>query len=357
MKKSKILMLVALCFMVAGLVVGGISYIFGGRPGFYINASGIHAANSKENNSVYTLEKTEVEAFTKLDISVSYADIRLIPADGYYVEYSLADRGNKPSYGVTDKTFKLKEYEGKTENSFINFFSFGEVNFFTISTDNYYVNLYVPKDVYFDWVHLSNNSGNMKLYNISAKELVLNMDFGNLDMENFEGDSMEARLGSGNMTAGTINTQSLTVENNFGNITCDEATAKTATFSLNSGRLKVGVLKADTMHVDNDFGDVIFDELVNSSGEVNLGSGSFEAGNAVLKIINIDNSFGDVDIRLKDGPDNYSFDLKTDFGDVKVRDRSKDGKANMGSSYAVDKNDDTNIEIYCSSGSIDISKE
>lgn len=358
MKKSKIFVMIALCFMAMGLVVGGLGFILGGRPGFYINASGIHAANSNDPDSVRILEKTELNAFTKLDIQVSFADIRIIPADSYYLEYRLMDHGKEPAYGVKDNTLKLTEFEEKGTNSFFNFFTSSGVNFFSInSSDSFYVNLYVPQDVYFEWVHLSNNSGNMKLDNISAKELVLDLSFGNLDMENFEGDTFEATLSSGNVTAGAINCQSVNIVNSFGNISIDKIKADTADITLSSGNLYTENMDAKTLTVQNSFGEVTFDTLINSSGEISLSSGNFEAGNAVLGFIDIDNSFGDVDIRLKDSPDQYSLNLGTDFGDVRLKDGSKKGRENVGSSYVADRNDDNEINVYCSSGDITISQE
>lgn len=357
MKKSKIFVVIALCFMAMGLLVGGLGYILGGRPGFYINSRGIHAANSNDSNSVYTLEKTELNAFTKLDVTVGFADIRLVPSDGYYLEYRLMAVGKEPTYGVKDNTFKLTEFEEKRTNSFFNFFTNSGMNFFTINSERYYVNLYVPEDVYFEWVHLSNSSGNVKLDTLLAKELVLNLSFGNLDMEDFEGDTFEASLSSGNITGGSIRGKDVTIVNSFGNINCESITADTAEITLSSGNLKSDVLDAKTLNVINSFGEVTFDTLINSNGEISLSSGDFEAGNAVLGFIDIENSFGDVDIRLKDDPEKYSFNLETDFGDVRLKDGGKKGKANVGSSYVADRNDDNEIKVYCSSGNITISKE
>lgn len=355
MSRSKKLIVVALACMAAGLVIGGIGFIFGGRPGFYVNASGIHPASSTSTKDYETLEKTKVGAFTSIDIELNNATVKLIPSDGYYLEYRLlkADNG-KQTYTVSDDTFTFKGNEGRSNKTFLNFFSTGPV--FFGNSESCYFNLYVPEDVYFEHVNIFSASGDVSLCDLKAGELILDLSFGNLQLQKAVADTMDMTLSSGNMDAVSIEAKRLNIEDYFGNITSDSITAGTADISLNSGDLEVENMDCDTLTLNDSFGNITFETFVNQSAEITLNSGDFEAGNAKLVNVDIDDSFGNVEIRFADSLDKYSLDLKTNFGKVYLDGGSWSG-SNMGEQFISDKGQDNMIVIRCSSGDIELTEE
>lgn len=354
MSKSKKLIVIALACMAAGLVIGGIGFILGGRPGFYVNASGIHPASGTAKEDYESLEKTKVDPFTSIDLELNNATVKLIPSDGYYVEYRLLKIGSgEQSYKVSNDTFTFKENVGRSNVTFLNFFS-GPV--FFGNSENCYFNLYVPEDIYFDIVNIFNASGDVSLCDIRAGELTLDLSFGNLQLQKAVADNMDLTLNSGNLDAASIEAKELDIEDFFGNITSGSIKAKVADISLSSGDLDVVNMDCDTLTVEDSFGNISFETFVNESSEISLSSGDFEAGNARLVNVSIDDSFGSVEICFADSLDQYSLDLKTDFGKVSLDGGQWSGN-DMGAQFTSDKGEDNLIEVRCSSGDIKLTEE
>ena len=69
----------------AGAVLLILGLLLGGRPGFYIDKSGIHTANESGADSPYIQEKMKLDEFSTIDITIQYADLEIIPSDGYYI--------------------------------------------------------------------------------------------------------------------------------------------------------------------------------------------------------------------------------------------------------------------------------
>lgn len=355
MSRNKKLIIIALACMAAGLVIGGVGFILGGRPGFYVNASGIHPANSTSSRDYEALEKTKVDPFTSIDVELNNATMKLIPSDDYYVEYRLlkADNGEQ-TYTVADDKFTFKENKGRSNVTYINFFSTGP-SFFGNSQSCYF-NLYVPQDVYFKTVTIFNASGDVSLCDMKAGALTLDLSFGNLQLQTAAADTMDITLSSGDLNAVSMNAKRLNIEDFFGNIKSGSITAETADISLSSGNLDVVTMDCGTLTLNDSFGNVTFDTFVNQSADISLNSGDFEAGNAKLVDVDIDDSFGNVEISFADSLDKYSLDLKTDFGSVSL-DGGRWSSKDMGEQFISDKDTDNMIKIRCSSGDIDLKEE
>ena len=162
-----------------------------------ILCSGIIIASGIQNDSPasvrrekypepHVLKKTKLEEFSEISICLNYAEVSILPSDGFYLEYSLDGKCSKPDYGVSDGKFHFQE--GQTQNPYrisLNLFH-GPVY-----QEPFYMNLYVPKEQYFDLIHMSIESGNLEIDQLNAKKADLFLTYGNLNLGAFTGDTLE----------------------------------------------------------------------------------------------------------------------------------------------------------------------
>lgn len=179
MKKStkKILMISGLMLAV-GFVITCIAYFCGGRPGFRIDKNGISPYS--ERRAPYVMEKTAIDAFDKVDLSVSYTDIEIKDSgdDKYYLEYYLDGDSQEPEYSVHNRTLQFLEKSA----SYVG--AFGLIHGGTETyIDTYQVTLYVPKKQLLDSVILDNEYGDVTLSGINTKSIDFNMDTGDIRLD------------------------------------------------------------------------------------------------------------------------------------------------------------------------------
>ena len=86
---------IATCLVVAGAGFLGVGYALGGSPSFAIGPEGIVNGTTSVNHS---LEKTRIDAFENVKLTVNFGDITIVPSDGYYLEYSLTGDEKGPAY-------------------------------------------------------------------------------------------------------------------------------------------------------------------------------------------------------------------------------------------------------------------
>ncbi len=191
--------------LIAGLVLGG-------RPGFYINGTGIHSARENDSSRPYVQEKMKLDGFTAIDIDINYADLEILPSDGYYIEYQLYGGNPKPVLEVKNQKLRFKE---GAPSGFMGF------NFFSISgfgTETYpcYVTLYVPADQYFTSVSLKNDDGSINMGSISAESMEIRDDYGDVRLEGYKGGRLKAYMGSGAFRADNLEADDVSISSEYG---------------------------------------------------------------------------------------------------------------------------------------------
>lgn len=314
MKNKKMIYLLASALIVAGIFFAIIGFVFGGRPGVVIGSSGITSAhNASTSHSSYTLEKTKLDPFTDFAITVDHTDVHIIESDGYYLEYHLSGSSPAPTYKVANHNFTFKE--GGDGVTFINWdFSFLSFN---KSYDDYYVNLYIPKDQHYNVVKLHN--------------------------------------GSGNITFDTLDADTLKCTSDFGDIEFAELTGGSATISQSTGNLTINKADLDFLDVDNDFGHIIFEEIACKKADFHVSSGDIDLNKADITSLKIKSDFGHVTIGLIDKLKDYDLDLRTDFGNIKLNDAAAYTDEDR-EEYESKHGNNRKLNIRCDSGDISLNE-
>lgn len=311
MKKSKKRLAIGagIC-MAAGVVVGCIGFLLGGRPGFFVDASGIHSFHS-ETYSGARLEKTKLDSFSSIHLEIPMGDIHIIPSDNYYMEYQLPAQSTDVAWEVKDDELSMNVKEKGGVIGF-NFFSWGNA-----AQDESYVNLYVPSDKVFDHIFVHADCGNVDIEKIEAKTMELVLTFGDLDIESFKGESFSAVLDLGTFRASHIASKNLTIQ--------------------------------------NDMGDVTLDALENiEKGTVTMAMGDFSCSYCKAADFKVTNDMGNVSLGMAGTPDDYTMDLATELGSVFVSGYEEDG---VGTRFLSQNKDGVALTVYNDSGDISIGFE
>lgn len=276
MKSKRKLWIISFCCIGAGIVLLSAGLTMDGRLGFYINNTGIHSARENDSQKPRVQEKMKLDPFTSIEIDINYADLKILPSDGYYIEYQL--NGGSPEPVLELKDQKLRFQEGASGgNVGFNFVSFGG---FSSEHYSYYVNLYVPSDQYFTFVKLKNDDGSMDIGSISSKSMEIRDDYGDVRMEEFKGGKLKADMGNGSFRAEH--------------------------------------LKADDFSISNDYGDCNIGTAQVKHLEAELGNGNFTMDRGHGASIDVVNQYGMVKLGLAEPFTAYKLDLETEYGSIKA---------------------------------------
>lgn len=350
MKNKNKVLIGALLLILAGVIMMGTAAIFGGRAGFYVDGTGFHAM--KSGKEPYILEKTEIDEFVNADIAINFADITVIPSDGYYLEYKLYGNSPKPEYSVQNRKLIFNEgnqHKGLNFGTQFSFFSFGNLNF---DSSSYYVNLYVPKDAYYTLVNIQNDSGKVSIDSINAETLNLTAYFGEVDLGTFKGENLKIIMDSGNMKSMDIDTEKMILKNSFGTVAGGKLTCDSADIDMDSGSFTMDSATIADLKIESAFGNVTFNSIICTKGEIELDSGSLELNNADVTKLTVNDSFGPVEINLSTQVSDYDYDLGTDFGKIVMEGYHSSGSEQ---DYETHNNKERFIKVNCDSGDIKIS--
>ncbi len=312
------------------------------------------SAPTREEIHSYVLEKTKLEDFSEASITISYANVAIIPSDGYYLEYCLDGTCEAPAYNISNGKFEFKEGAVQRKYQF-NMNPFGYPFIYYENQEPFYLNLYVPKEQYFELLSIYNDSGNVDIEQLQAKKAELTLDYGNLNLENFTGDSLSLTLDSGNVEFGTISCKEFTVYNDYGNLTGDNLSASTSVSAeLDSGNFEVQQLSTDTFSLTNNYGNTDIYSFTSANGTFSIDSGNLSLLDADFKNITVSNDYGNADLELRQAITEYNYDLFAEYGTISVNGKTLETNDDGESSYQKDNGKDRKIKIGCDSGNITI---
>lgn len=351
MKRNKILAFIAGIAILFGLACSGIIIAQGIKTGaFPVTAS----AKDRAHPYAWDLEKTKLEEFSDISISLSYCDLSILPADGYYLEFHMDGVCEEPVYDVSDGSFRFQE--GSTRQKYHrNFHFFFNPGFFSSNQEPYYVNLYVPKKQYFNLLTIASDSGNIDIGDIQAEQADITAEYGNLKADSFSGKNLVIKADSGNLEFGTITCDTLEISDEYGNISADSfEIAQSATIHLDSGNLELSKLACEQLTLSNEYGNCTVNETNIADSNITMDSGSLKLYEATLGDTEIHNEYGNTVLNLANDCLDYNYDLKAEYGSVKLDGKSMGADDDGETYYQKDNGKKNNIRITCDSGDIEI---
>lgn len=313
MKTSKkTILLLSAVFIVIGVVITIIGIALGGKPGFSIGSNGIQSASQKESDNFF-LKKTPLESFQNIDMEVAYSDIEILPSqdDNYYLEYVLKSENGKPTYQVANNTFTFRQNSTKS-------FSFDFAIFDSEYLDTH-LKLYIPNKQVIDSFHVSSDSGDVSIKQVTMNSMNLELAYGDLALNHIIGNTLNVKMDSGEMEVSNSEVKDVTAENSYGDVTFEHITADAMVLTIDSGDLEIN--------------------------------------NAKLTTLNSKNAYGDSLLHLADGIETYGCSLTTEYGDIELPTNAAPGSfrdSDSTKSYKTTSDSNKKITIYADSGDIEI---
>lgn len=273
MKNKRRIWLISFLCVGAGIVILILGLMLGGRPGFYIDGSGIHSAAENGGKRSYVKNEKELQEFTDIDIDLDYADFQIIPSDTFKIEYCL-DGTKDPVCTVKDGRLTVREADYKR------IFNFTFISPMSDDFTDSYVKLYIPENTVFDTIKILTEDGDILLPALKSDMLDLESDYGDITVKDFEGRRLFAELEDGSFSSKGI--------------------------------------KVDELKLSNEYGDIALQDVKCAYLEAGLTDGDFTADSLSSDRLEIDSEYGDVFLGLSSTVKEYDLDLSTEYGSIQV---------------------------------------
>ena len=272
-------------------VVGIIFVIVGALMGAntVVAFSKDHCISFIDDNLRWNHKDMDTEQFSNIHIEVKAAKVDVKPSTNgrYGIECSLL--GDEDSIEFINEGGNLIIRDMSSSSVFISF------SFFSFTEDNK-ITIYVPEDVYLEKITINGDAVDTNIGQIKgAEELNVNIDAGDIDMENMSIGSADI-----NIDAGDVDMQDIDI-------------SKLLKVYMDAGDLDVkGKIEAD-IDVEIDAGDVDIETGVNASYfnyKISMNVGEIDA---------FGHEKGGFEGEISGNHDGkYLMDIKVDIGDVTV---------------------------------------
>lgn len=350
MKRNKFLTAILGAAILSGVLCSGIIIATGIQKGKEVSANASSARREKYPKA-HQLEKTELAEFSEISLQLDYSNVKIIPSDGYYLEYWLDGTCKEPAYEVSDGKFRFQE--GDIQQKYqVSFHLFG----YQQKQEPFYLNLYVPEEKAFDLLAVDLESGNFEFEGLNVKKADLSLDYGNLKFDTFTGEDIAIAAESGNLTMGDVDCGSLQVRADYGNVTGSTFTVSgQADLKMESGNLELSKLAAGSLKLSDEYGNCTVDEFRVKDSWIAMESGNLKLREAALENLEADSEYGSIDLALAEDVSSHNFDVQAEYGTLIIEGKNIEADEDGIISYVkYDKEKKSNIQIRCESGNITI---
>ncbi|MDD5934253.1 MAG: DUF4097 family beta strand repeat-containing protein [Clostridiales bacterium] len=299
---------------------------------------------TEETMNHFYSDKIAIDDISKIEIESNYADFEIIASDAYYVEYSYYYINNEPKLTVNDHTLTFSDYGMNTGNYSIN------------QKEKNYFKVYVPTTNEFESVSINKSSGDCNIGTIITDQLSLTNHYGDTIVANCQVNKMETDIASGNIGIKNCKIQNLSIKNAYGGVELDSINDSlrwmdSLEVKMSSGNLELSNLFCKEMELDNSYGTNEIENCAIGKLEGEFDSGDVTLSHTLTDDISMDNSYGNINLNLIGREADYRFDIKSDYGSVKIGDSTYEGSA------LIDRGGKKSIELKVSSGDVEISFE
>lgn len=333
----------------AGAAFGGmVNGIQLGTDGFHVSAA---ALQKEDGTDGYVTKQENLEAFDSIEIDAGYADINIKESDsgGYAVSYG-SDAYMEVVCEVKNSRLVINQNHNHKTKVFNNltWFSFGS---FTVSgKHDFFIDVYVPRDVKLSEVIVKADSGSFSCSQLQADSIKLTAEYGDVHLTDIKAGDLEASLNTGDLLMEQVQGNSCKVKNEYGNITMYSVTLSgDMELDSDSGNIKWRDVAARDLAFESAYGQVNGKGVLFRNVNAVMNSGNCELENIAFDNWNMKSEYGNVELKLARPLTDYRYALETEFGKITL-----DGER-MGASYhsvLQDKEKEKAVEINCDSGNI-----
>ncbi|MBP1755386.1 MAG: hypothetical protein H6Q59_1784 [Firmicutes bacterium] len=309
----------------------------------------INATNrlDREDAKEFVVAKTEVSPITEISIHTGIAQVELIEADKFYVEIDYLYWEDEPEYSLENGKLFFDDRDCFPNSYSIDF-----------NLDNR-IKIYLPKDSHFDDINIEDASGDVSLNGFVADELDVTVSYGDFTMEEAAALDTEITLSSGYSKIKDFQARDLNFTNSYGNADFTDINTKSSrlpvdttydnfNIAMSSGDVDIAGINSSKVKITNSYGDIVLGDLTTDELELKLSSGNCVLTSGKVAKAYISNSYGNVSLNILGALADYSLDLDTSYGKIKV------GENHYEDHYTTDTDTGKKIRAELSSGDVTI---
>lgn len=301
----------------------------------------------KEDAKEFTLEKTAVDTIKQIDIQTRNADIELIPSDKFYVEINYLYWEEQPEYSLEDGKLLFND-----KDAFPNSYSI------SFNPDNQ-IKIYLPENAPLKDLEIDSSSGDVSLTSFVADDADVNIAYGDLTIENAAAAKMKINLASGDSSITDFQFGDLEFASSYGDSDFTDINTGTSRLPENvtfndvriessSGDIMLDKLVCSSIKLRDAYGNIQCKEINSDRLDSTLSSGDFTINSSNIMDLSVEDSYGDADLGLTGSESDYSLDLSTSYGSIKVGDKKYEDQLRQ------DNGGDRQLSANLSSGDITI---
>lgn len=352
----------SLCLMAAGLVLLGIGLFSGGTISYVVDLREGKIITKNSDEAKYVEKTLDVEEFSKLQLNVNVADVKIQRGEKYQVSYCMPEM-DVPSVEVKDGKLVVNGKEDASPQFSVRFefFSLGDSKKDTIIVT-------IPEQVEILESGIKVESGDIHLEEVKFSQADIHADYGDIIISDFVSDHAEISQNTGDITLKNVQMKESNVTNEYGKITLEKGSGEKAVFELNSGDCNIKDMEINDLEVSNEYGDIVIGNSTISTSKIDSDSGEIKIADCTGEKTELEAEYGDVtiaksvlnhiqaacdsgtvDIDLMGKIADYDLNLVTDCGEIKIN-----GEEN-GANYKNLSNGEKNIDVKNEYGDIKIS--
>lgn len=294
MKKiTKVMLSLGIGLCVLGGVLCSVGIASNGAD--YVRSADLNRMNakveSKENYEI--LQKTEIETFEQLDVRLFYMDLQILPSgdDKFYMEYqyNTGEGRNSLDYSTSGGVLTIKQHsKGNWSTSMdLSFLSwiFGNHDMY----QNEIITLYVPEKAVLETCKVQAEDSEVYVEGFHSKKAEFALPYGRLTLESVWLGENTVNAEDTEISAEKAEGGKWVINNSYGSVTLDDV-------SLEQGKVKM------------EDGSIVTAEL------------------GIEKKMDIQNVYGNTTLGIEEiCLENLSMHLKTNYGEIKVREKLEGG--------------------------------
>lgn len=257
MKKTKILTVLAVSFVVAGLIIA---------------TAGLYAANfdfsklslARLTSNIHTVE----EDFTKISIDTAISDVRLeLSEDGSCQVVCMEEINYTHKVSVEHQTLTITTEDNRMwyEKIGINFGDFHNVTvrlpkeiYEELTVTCRTADVEIPKGFSFGWADIITTTGDIRWQGSQVNNLKLSVSTGDIFVNDTGCQNLTAETSTGDIRlSGTVVTQSLTAKTSTGDVRFEKSDGKAISVQTGTGDVTGSLLSGKIYVVDNKTGKVV----------------------------------------------------------------------------------------------------
>lgn len=338
MREMKKLSRISLILIGIGLILAITGFFMGGKLGIVRDNSKFKVFDSKET----VIKNEELSSFKSIDITSNFNNIDIIKSDRYAIEIQYEGDNSEINYTIKDE--KLVIEESKVKNKGINIdFRIGD------SQIPRYIKVYVPSNVDLDSIDVKSDNANITMNDLSASDILLHCEYGNINAENINTDIFKVEMDNGNINIKKLNSNNNAVlKNLYGNIEINDSTFNKLSNDVTNGSLNMENTSIDNVIINNEYGNIKSHSLITNGLQIKSDNSKIDLDGEFKGNTSIKSDYGDVKIKTNIPQELYNYSVSCEYGNIKI------GKEKFENNIKINNNKENGIDIVSNNGNINI---